>query len=302
MATDWMAAARRAKTEASRNRFLRRHAEEYLRDTIRNCRACPLNRTRKHAVPFDGHPPKPIAIVGEAPGAQEDKEGKPFVGRSGSMLRQMLETVEYSRDDAVIMNVVACRPPKNRTPYPEEVEACAPHFDAQLELSGAWVVVLMGQSALSRIRPGVKIGTLRGKPFWQDGRIWIPTYHPAYVLRNRSSRSIVEHDLKTAFDIAYGRNWEQPLRVTPISDTAHGDMARMLDQQGYAVWDSDVLDDRVVVARDNLVKVPARHANLPRYTVQELVRIGQLGKGTTVDDETFRKIHLVKALGGTIVA
>ncbi len=299
--TDWLKAAKRAKTEASHAKFLRRHAEEYLRDTITSCRACPLHKTRKHAVPFDGSPPKPIAIVGEAPGAAEDKEGVPFVGRSGSMLRQMLEASGYERSQAVIMNVVACRPPKNRTPHVEEVEACSPHFDAQLELSGAWVVLLLGQSALSRIRPGVQIGHMRGKPFWQDGRIWIPTYHPAYVLRNRNSRGLVEHDIGLAFDIAYGRKWEEPFAIAPLSKTSDKTLAYSLQHQGYAVVDSKRLGDTVLIVKNGTIVPPAKHGHLVRYTVEELVRIGELGGGATMTTETLQRIHEVKRLGGTVI-
>lgn len=298
---DWLKAAQLAKSDESRSRFLRLHAAEYLRDTIRNCRGCILHRTRKHPVPFDGKPPKPIAVVGEAPGATEDKEGKPFVGRSGSLLRQMLAASGYEREQAIVMNVVACRPPKNRTPDIEEVEACAPHFDAQLDLSGAWVVALLGQSALSRIRPGKKIGTARGVPFWQDGRIWIPTYHPAYVLRNRAVRGLVEHDLGLAFDIAYGHKWNQPLLTPSLSKGNSEDLVYALHNEGFAVWDSERLGDTVVVVKDLLVKVPAKHGHLIRYTVEELVRIGELGKGENMTLDTLRNIHLVKSLGGTIV-
>ncbi len=301
--TDWLLAAQHASSESQRRKFMRRHQVEYLRSTIRNCRECPLNRTRKNTVPFDGTPPKPIAIVGEAPGANEDKEGKPFVGRSGSMLRQMLEAGGYERKQAVIMNVVACRPPKNRTPDIEEVEACAPHFDAQLSLSGAWVVALLGQSALNRIRPGAKIGEARGKPFWQEGRVWVPTYHPAYVLRNRSSRVLVENDLQLAFDIAYGKNWKQPPNAISLSISKGNGKAltAAIDANGYAVWNSDRLGDTVVVLRDELVKVPVKHSNLIRYTVEELIRIGELGQGEDMATNDLHKIHLVKSLGGTIV-
>ena len=161
--------------------------------------------------------------------------------------------------------------------------------------------MLMGQSALSRIRPGKKIGAARGMPFWQEGRVWIPTYHPAYILRNRSSRRVTETDIKLAFDIAYGRNWKDPVSASTLSDTATQDLSYALDEQGYAVWDSGRIGDRVVVARDELVKVPAKHSRLIRYTVEELVRIGELGKGETMPTDALRKVHLVKSLGGTIV-
>jgi len=300
--TDWAKSARLAKTPEQRVKFLRRSIGDHLRTTIRECRNCPLNRTRKNPVPFDGRPPKPIAIVGEAPGRNEDDEGVPFVGRSGSMLRQMMEANNYERKQAVVMNVICCRPPKNRTPRIEEIEACQPNYEAQLELSGAWVVLLMGQSALNRYRPEYKIGVARGKPFWMEGRIFVPTYHPAYVLRNRQSRGLTQADIGLAFDIAYGRKWWAPIQVEPLArDEMTQKVTHQLDGQGWVIVKSERLQDEILIVKDDLVKVKAKHRNLPRYTVEELVRLGELGRGAKMTEDNLRKVHLVKRLGGTIV-
>jgi uracil-DNA glycosylase family 4 len=301
---DWLKSAKLAKTEEQRVKFIRRNAIDVLRSDIRKCRNCDLNRSRKNAVPFDGRPPKPIAIVGEAPGRNEDVEGKPFVGRSGSLLRQMMEAGGYEREQAVVMNVVCCRPPKNRNPRIEEIEACQPNYEAQLELSGAWVVLLMGQSALNRYRPEVKIGVAQGKPFWMEGRVFMPAYHPAYVLRNRSAKLVTETAVKLAFDIAYGRAWWPPISTKGLSSDSNGEATKIaygLLHEGYVVIDSKRLKDRVVVVRDDLVKVPKKHHLLPRYSVQELVRLGELGKGARMTKKNLRRVHLVKHLGGTIV-
>lgn len=300
--TDWLKSARLAKTPEQRAKFRRKAAEEHLRTTIKDCRNCPLNRTRKNPVPFDGRPPKPLAIVGEAPGRNEDEEGVPFVGRSGSMLRQMIEANGYERKQAVVMNVVCCRPPKNRTPNIEEIEACQPNYEAQLELSGAWVVLLMGQSALNRYRPDVKIGAGRGRPFWMEGRVFIPTYHPAYILRNRSSKGVTQADIGLAFDIAYGRKWWDPMKVDSIAKGERSKkIAYAIDEQGWVIVKSKRLGDEVLIVKDDLVKVEARHRSLPRYTVQELVRLGELGRGAKMTKDNLRRVHLVKRLGGTIV-
>ena len=300
--TDWLKSASLAKTPSQRAKFMRRHFEDELRVTIRKCRNCPLGLTRKNPVPFDGRPPKPIAIVGEAPGRNEDDEGVPFVGRSGSMLRQMMEANGYERKQAVVMNVICCRPPKNRTPDIEEIEACQANYDAQLELSGAWVVLLLGQSALKQYRPELKIGAARGNPFWMNGRVFIPTYHPAYILRNRSAKTVTQNDIGLAFDIAYGRKWWNPIQVSSLTkDKDSKSLGYMLDKQGWAVVDSKRLKDRVLVVNDELVKVAPKHRKLPRYTVQELVRLGELGKGAAMTKDNLRKVHLVKSLGGTIV-
>jgi len=111
----------------------------------------------------------------------------------------------------------------------------------------------------------------------------------------------VQTDIKLAFDTAYGRNWEEPASVSVVSDVDTQSLAYALDEQGYAVWDSTKLDDRVVVLIDELTKVPSKYSKLIRYTVEELVRIGELGRGETMATDTLRKVHLVKSLGGTII-
>lgn len=297
---DWLKSARLAKTPEQRAMFRRKAAVEYLRVTIKECRNCPLNRTRKNPVPFDGRPPKPLAIVGEAPGRNEDEEGVPFVGRSGSMLRQMVEANGYERKQAVVMNVICCRPPKNRTPRIEEIEACQPNYEAQLELSGAWVVLLMGQSALDRYRPDTKIGAMTGKPFWMEGRIFVPAYHPSYILRNLKARGVTQEAIGLAFDIAYGRKWWEPVSVAGLEKT-RSEVGHALDNQGWVIVDSERLDDQVLVVKDDTVKVKSKHRKLPRYTVQELVRLGELGRGAAMTEDNLRRVHLVKRLGGTIV-
>ena len=302
--TDWLKSASLAKTPEQRAKFMRRHFEDTLRSDIKRCRNCDLNRSRKNAVPFDGQPPKPLAIVGEAPGKHEDDEGVPFVGRSGSLLRQMMEANGYERKQAVVMNVVCCRPPNNRTPDIEEIEACQPNYDAQLKLSGAWVVLLMGQSALNRYRPETKIGKANGKPFWMDGRVFIPAYHPAYILRNRSEKVATQNAIGLAFDIAYGRKWWKPTSIDTLAKDNGDEAAKIayaIKQQGWAVIDSERLQDRVIVVRDELVTIETKHRSLPRYTVQELVRLGELGRGANMTEEALRSVHLVKRLGGTVV-
>jgi len=300
----WSKAAQRATTPAARRRFTRRHQALKLREKIAACGNCPLSATRLNTVPFDNDKPNPVAFVGEAPGAAEDKTGTPFVGRSGRLLDAMIESTNHTRSDVTVLNTVACRPPRNRKPRAAESDSCRPFFDRQLDFTGAWVVVLLGASALNQIRPKSSITSLQGKPFWMTGRIYIPTFHPAYVLRKPSLEETVTRDINLAFRIVDGHEWWEPLTFKPLAkpdDDTNTDMLNMVDAQGWALIDSSTLNDRIVVVKDDVVKVPARYANHVRYTVEELVRIGELGRGKKPTVGELASIHLVKRLGGTVV-
>ena len=302
--TNWIKAAKNATTPEARRKFMRRHREQGLRITIQECRNCPLNRTRKNAVPWSGTAPKPIVLIGEAPGALEDKQGVPFVGQSGKKLDKMIEAAGYDRTDAIVMNIVCCRPPKNRDPKREEVAACRPNYVGQLANSGAWTGVLMGNSALKQMRPGTAISKMRGKPFWEEGRIWVPTYHPAYVLRNRDAMLETIVDLRLAFDIAYGKAWVPP----PVNKALVGtepDRASIgsdLTSQGWTRVYSPRLEVEVVVKEHDDVKLPKREREYVTYTVQEMVRLGEFAAGNRLTRDQLRAVHYVKSIGGTVVA
>jgi len=304
VATDWLKAAQNATTPEARRKFMRRHREQGLQITIQTCRNCALNRSRKNAVPWQGKAPKPIAIIGEAPGANEDKQGIPFVGQAGKMLDKLIGTSGYERADAIVMNIICCRPPKNRTPTREEVEACRPNYVAQLANSGAWTVLLLGNSALKQRRPGTNISQMRGKPFWEEGRIWVPTYHPAYVLRNRDAMLDTGKDIRLAFDIAYGKAWEPP----PVNKSLVGtepdrvSIASDLTSQGWTRVFSPRLEDEVVVMEHDGVKLPKAERELIAYTVEEMVRLGEFAAGKQLPQTQLRAVHYVKSIGGTVVA
>ena len=301
----WITAATNASTPADRRKYLRKHRALQIRNEIAGCTNCALSETRINTVPFDRAKPLPIAIVGEAPGAAEDKTGKPFVGRSGQLLDTMIENAGYSRSDTVVLNAVACRPPRNRKPYTPELDACQPLFDKQLNFTGAWVVVLLGASALNRFSPNMTITDARGTPFWQAGRIYIPTFHPSYVLRYGGKRKVVEADIKMAFDFAYGEKWWEPTFIGAVIDPTDDDakfLAQLLDTQGWVVLNATRLGDTVVVVKDDKVKVPIKHGQLARYTVEEMVRIGEMGKGPKLTTQELQQIHLVKReLTGMVV-
>ena len=300
----WILAAQRAKTPSSRRKFIRLHKALKLTSEIAGCENCPLHVTRTNTVPFDNTSPVPLAFVGEAPGKNEDEQGKPFVGRSGKLLDEMIEKAGGERKGVVVLNTLACRPPKNRTPKPDELSACRPLFDKQLDFTGAWVVVLLGASALKQFHRG-NITSLRGKPFWQQGRIFIPTFHPAYVLRKPSLREQAQLDINLAFGIINGNAWWEPKPVQQLerrgSDSRF--LTELLDTKGWAVIDSPRIGDTVVVTRDREVLVPMKYATHVRYTVEEMVKIGELGRGAKLTTGELSTIHLVKTvLKGTVVA
>lgn len=136
-----------------------------------------------------------VMIVGEAPGEREDDSGKPFVGRSGKLLEEMLEVEEFYREDVFITNAVSCRPPGNRTPTKGEVKACKSWLDYQIAKVKPSYVLLLGNTPLLSVTGKTGITKQRGKPFEKDGIIYLPTYHPAYILRDETQRSTMERDL-----------------------------------------------------------------------------------------------------------
>ncbi|NAZ33951.1 MAG: uracil-DNA glycosylase [Pyrobaculum sp.] len=177
---------------------------EELSREILTCAKCPLHRHRKNAVPGEGSMKLGIMIVGEAPGASEDEAGRPFVGAAGQLLTEALARLGVSRGDVYITNVVKCRPPNNRTPTREEVEACLPYLLRQIALLRPRRIIALGlvgaRTLLSLMGKRVqKMGEVRGKCF--RGRIAgveaevCTTYHPAAVLRNPKLRDVFVGDL-----------------------------------------------------------------------------------------------------------
>jgi len=160
-----------------------------LRDHALGCTRCPLAETRTQVVFGVGDPHADLMFVGEGPGADEDRIGEPFVGRAGKLLTSLVEGIGLTRDDVYIANVVKCRPPGNRDPEPDEIEACAPWLDRQLNLIKPRLVVTLGNPATkSLLQTKDGITKLRGKEFAFSraghDAVLIPTLHPSYVLRS----------------------------------------------------------------------------------------------------------------------
>ncbi len=158
-------------------------------ERINKCNACRLSETRINVVPGEGNIYSPVMFVGEGPGEEEDKTGRPFVGRAGKLFDKILESVGLKREQVYIANVVKCRPPKNRVPMPDEVEACSPFLMAQIEVINPRVIVPLGATAMKFfLGDSVKsITSARGKLYSWKGEIKVfPMFHPSYLLRNAS--------------------------------------------------------------------------------------------------------------------
>ena len=178
---------------AERHRRLAVLAEEVSR-----CTKCRLHESRTNTAFARGNPDGDIVFIGEGPGFEEDNQGIPFVGKAGQLLDKMIVAMGYGRDEVWVVNIVKCRPPKNRKPEPDEVEACAPYLEEQLSLARPKVMVALGATGVQGlIGTTIGITRLRGKWKLYKGRIpLMPTFHPAYLLRQPAKKREVWNDLQ----------------------------------------------------------------------------------------------------------
>lgn len=168
-----------------------------LYDEVRTCKKCPLYKFAKNPVPGDGDPESEVMFIGEAPGEKEDQQGLPFVGAAGKFLDEMLSNIGLDRKKVYIANVVKHRPPGNRDPKPEEIEACFPYLLRQIETIKPKLIVCLGRHSLSRFLPNVgPISSVHGKAFRHGGQHYMALYHPAVGLYNGSMRKTLINDFK----------------------------------------------------------------------------------------------------------
>ena len=169
-----------------------------IREDIGDCTRCKLcNLGRTQIVFGAGNPSAELMFVGEGPGRDEDEQGFPFVGRSGQKLTQIIEAIGLTREDVYIANVIKCRPPENRNPEPDEVEQCEPFLFRQVDIIKPKVIVALGTfAAKSLLKSTESISRLRGRVFDYRGAKLVPTFHPAFLLRNPSCRREVWEDMK----------------------------------------------------------------------------------------------------------
>jgi len=183
---------------------------EKLHQEIRNCKKCSLWKWRKNAVPGEGPANAKIFICGQAPGAEEDKTGKPFVGRAGILLNKLLKIAGIERKKMFITSPLKClpQPPINRKPKKEEIKSCFPYLKKQVELINPKYFILLGEVAFSIFFPKEKLSNYRGKWIKKEGKFYFPTYHPAAGLRFPKIRSTLEGDFKEC-----GRFLTQNLKI-----------------------------------------------------------------------------------------
>jgi uracil-DNA glycosylase family 4 len=162
---------------------------------IADCQRCQLAAGRKLAVPGEGPERSDVMFIGEAPGVHEDRLGRPFVGAAGQFLEELLASIGLRREDVYIGNVIKCRPPNNRDPLPEEIAACKPFLDRQIELVAPKLIVTLGRFSMARWFPNARISRIHGQPTKIGGVVYLPMFHPAAALHQPRYRSDIEQDM-----------------------------------------------------------------------------------------------------------
>lgn len=173
------------------------NANEQLDQVAREvsaCLKCSLHASRKHAVPGEGPADAAMVFIGEGPGFHENEQGRPFVGASGKFLSELLGSIGMQREQVFICNVVKCRPPGNRDPQPDEVEACQGYLERQIAVINPQVIVTLGRFSMARYFPNARISAIHGQAKLIEGRIIVPMYHPAAALHQPALRSVITED------------------------------------------------------------------------------------------------------------
>jgi uracil-DNA glycosylase family 4 len=174
-------------------------SEEILKEVaaeVSTCTKCDLCKGRTKAVPGEGNPHARVMFIGEGPGFHEDKQGRPFVGPAGQFLDELLSSINLKRSDVFITNVVKCRPPNNRDPLPEEINACNDYLDRQIAAIKPHVIVTLGRYSMAKFFGNEKISAIHGRARKKDGYICIAMYHPAAGLHQASLKETIRADFK----------------------------------------------------------------------------------------------------------
>ena len=197
------------------------------------CTACRLHETRTRAVPGDGPVTARIMAVGEAPGENEDRTGRPFVGAAGQLLTRLLQSIGLDRQDIYICNVLKCRPPGNRDPEPDEVSSCAHFLDEQIALIRPDVILLLGRHAVGRLLPGMPgISRIHGERVRRGDRLYVPLFHPAAALYNASLLRTLEEDMQRVRGyLADAEAERERLRREVEQEAARAAAVRAADEQ-----------------------------------------------------------------------
>lgn len=172
-----------------------------LREEIGDCKRCKLSKQRKNIVFGEGNPEASLMFIGEAPGSEEDIQGRPFVGEAGQLLNRLIIKMGFKREEVYIANIVKCRPPFNRDPEEDEIKTCFPFLERQIEIISPSVIVSLGRiSAWTLLRTKIPITRLRGKFYDYKGIPLMPTFHPAYLLRNPKDKWLVWSDMQQVIE------------------------------------------------------------------------------------------------------
>ena len=188
-------AARPGSTESPRSELTEGAALDALAREICHCERCGLSRGRTSAVPGEGNPQAEIMFIGEAPGYNEDQTGRPFCGAAGNFLTQLITSIGLKREDVFITNIVKSRPPGNRDPLPEEIAACKPWLDRQIEIIKPKVIVTLGRFSMARFFPGQTISRIHGQSENCGEYICFAMYHPAAALHQGNLRAVIQADM-----------------------------------------------------------------------------------------------------------
>ncbi len=201
-------AARKAKTQAIQGEKILDGREltqpailpvslKEVREELGDCRRCPLSSLRKNLVFGEGNPKAELVFIGEAPGGDEDREGRPFVGKAGQLLTKIINAMKLKREDVYICNILKCRPPGNRNPEPTEIAACEPFLIRQIKSIAPRAICALGSfAARTLLKTDVPITALRGRFHTYEGIKVMPTFHPAYLLRNPAAKKQVWEDMQ----------------------------------------------------------------------------------------------------------
>jgi len=169
---------------------------QQIADEVNVCTKCPLHEGRTRGVPGEGPVNADIMFIGEAPGRNEDQQGRPFVGQAGRLLEELLAEIGLTRDDVWIANVVKCRPPGNRDPMPEETAACSTYLERQIALVQPKMIATLGRYSMEKFFPGARITKVHGQAKRAGNRVLIPMFHPAYILRNMAALPDAQRDMR----------------------------------------------------------------------------------------------------------
>lgn len=204
-----------------------------LNDQILKCEKCALSKTRINVVPGGGSASADIMFIGEGPGKNEDEQGVPFVGAAGKMLDKLIGSIGLTREDIYITNVVKCRPPGNRDPLPEEVDACRDWLNRQIEIIKPKLIILLGRHSMDRFLPNQKISIIHGQPKRRNGQVYFPIYHPAAALYRNALLKDLEKDFKKIPKIL--EMIEKDKHTSSLSQEGNKKEERKIEQVGLGI-------------------------------------------------------------------